>query len=182
MGVLPSNGLIQVGLFLLVTHVFIEALRHDSALEGFLVVLEGVRGRINEVFVFTEHAEVTLGVLVEADTILEVDCVLGFTATSPRFALFFSGDTLTDILIDELGELSVVSAGLALIQSPRQDLTLFFIGSVQLSFEELLLDGSLEIAYGCRNFLHLAHSAHIAYLHCLLYFRLNCLNLLFNYK
>ena len=118
-GVLPGDGLIQVRLFLLVTHVFIEALRHDCALEGFLVVLEGVRGRVNEVLVFAEHAEVPLGVLVEADAILEVDCVLGLTAAAPSFALFFSGDTLTDILIDQLGELGVVSTGLALIQGTR---------------------------------------------------------------
>ena len=174
-GVLPGDGLIQVRLFLLVTHVFIEALRHDCALEGFLVVLEGVRGRVNEVLVFAEHAEVPLGVLVEADAILEVDCVLGLTAAAPSFALFFSGDTLTDILIDQLGELGVVSTGLALIQGTRQDLTLFLIGGMQLSLEELLLYDPLEIAHGCRNLLHLALSAHIAYLHCLLSFRLNCL-------
>ena len=100
---------------MLVTHLFIKALGYDSALKGFLVVLEGVRGRINEVFIFTEHTEVTLRILVEADAILEVDCVLGFTTFSSSFAFFFSSDTLTDILIDQLSKLGVVSADLALV-------------------------------------------------------------------
>ena len=83
-------------------------------------MLEGVGGRINEVFIFTEHTEVALGILVEAYAVLEIDCVLSFsTFSSPSFALFFSGDPLADILIDQLCELGVVSADLALVQCTR---------------------------------------------------------------
>ena len=78
-GVLPGDRHIQVRLFLLVSHVFIESLRYDGALQGFLVVLECVSGRINKVFIFTEHAEVALRILIKADTVLEIDCVLSFS-------------------------------------------------------------------------------------------------------
>ena len=80
-------------------------------------MLECVSGRINKVFIFTEHAEVALRILVEADAVLEIDCVLSFSTFASCFALFFSSDTLTDILIDQLSELGVVSADLALVHS-----------------------------------------------------------------
>ena len=128
-------------------------------------MLEGVCGRIHEVFIFTEHAEVAFRVLVEADAVLEIDRVLSLSAFTPCFALFFSSDTLTGILIYQLSELGVVSTDLALVHNTRQDLTLFFIRCLKMSPEELLLNGSLEIAHGCRYLLHLAHRTHIAYLH-----------------
>ena len=128
-------------------------------------MLECVSGRINKVFIFTEHAEVALRILIKADAVLEIDCVLSFSTFASCFALFFSSDTLTDILIDQLGELGVVSADLALVHCTRQGLTLLLIRCLEMRFEELLLYGSFEIAHGCRYLLYLAHSTHIAYLH-----------------
>ena len=139
-------------------------------------MLEGVCGRINEVFILTENTEVALRILVEAYAVLEIDCVLSFSTFASCFALFFSCDTLTDILIDQLGELGVVSADLALVHCTRQDLTLLLIRCLEMRLEELLLYGSLEIAHGCRYLLYLAHSTHIAYLHYVFSI------LLYNYK
>lgn len=81
-------------------------------------MLEHVGCRVLQVFIFTEHVEVSLGVFVKNDAVIEVNCVLLslFSLAFPNLAFFLLVPSLAYARVNHLGELSVVSVELGVVE------------------------------------------------------------------
>ena len=141
-------------------------------------MLKNVGGCICQVLIFADHVKVSLRILIEAHTVLEINRVLLSFLLATSSLAFFVTSSLANVIVYQFCELSIITFRFAIVKDALHLLTLVLIRCIELQSEELLLYGALKILHRCWYSVYLAHTAHVADFHFSLIFSKNSLTVL----